>query len=492
MSYRNPKYTYVSQQPAFDKLQKTVDAAVDNLATRKETARKEEVVRAEKNYLYGQGVGQDILNKEIDYSYGGQQQGAATTFFKGWSAKAGDLARNTYGTNPKCEQTGDCDIQRRRLAVMQGAPEAVKGLLTNSLSFLNGGEGMYRFDAGQNGNAVLASNILAGKQGFGKDADYIYRIEEAEDEGGFNLVFEYTGDDDSKKFTDSNGKLVNSQSYNSLQLEKANRDNQNILNKTSKTSEQINNAMVTSGIIPNSTADKNGVLVQGSGDYNVSVSNLLLDEGGTVESGSREINGFKVQMYQRIIDKEKVRMALQPTLKGQINYFTGSKEESIKGNDGEMRAYWNMVLRKGNAIDFNSQSAKNVFGESKTIDGKKVDYTEAELKKLWKDATTGDTSYWNTSQKITDLQNKIFAEVYTNEIVNGTTFALQNDVRNKTNISDKNAPVEVTQKKDDTSFGPGSLMVTSELTSQQSFDLKTMSEVEFKKKYPNVAYPSQS
>ena len=428
MSYRNPKYTYVSQQPAFDKLQNTINSATKGIADKKEVARKEERARAEKNSLVGQGAEQSFVNSEVNQTYGGVQQGAATKFFEGWSKKTGDLAMNTQGTSPKCEETGDCDVQRRRLAMMKQAPESIKGMITNLASQLTGGEGMNNFDAGQNGNAVLASNIFSGKTEF-VEPDYSYRIEESEDGNSYNMVFEYNGDDESKMFTDKDGNVTSSQSYNSLRLQEMATNDSSLLNETPNTSDQTNSAFATSQIISGSTFDKNGKMDQGSGSYNI--ENFMIDEGGIVEDGSIKENGVQITTYRRIIDKDKVRDHMEKTLNSQADYFTGNKEENIQGNDAEMRTYWNMILSKGNSATYDTKAAQRVFGEGKIVDGKNVDYTEEELKKLWKDSISGDGSYWSTNKVITPEQNKIFRELYKREITTDVTNQLQMDSRNR-------------------------------------------------------------
>ena len=419
MSYRNPKYTYVSQQPSFDKLQNTINSATKGIADKKEVARKEERARAERNSLVGQGAEQSFINAEVNETYGGLQQGAATTFFEGWSKKTGDLAMNTQGTSPKCEETGDCDVQRRRLAMMKQAPQNIKGMITNLASQLTGGEGMNNFDAGQNGNAVLASNIFSGKTEF-VEPDYSYRIEESEDGNSYNMVFEYNGDDESKMFTDKDGNVTSSQSYNSLRLQEMATNNDSLLNETPNTSDQTNSAFSTSQIISGSTFDKNGKMDQGSGSYNIET--LMQDEESTVKTGTQKIDGKYVDVYKRVIDPNKVRERMEKTLDSQVDYFIGNKETNIQGNDSEMRTYWNMILSKGNSATYDSEAAKRVFGEK----------DEEELKTLWKDAISGDGSYWSTNKVITPEQDAIFRELYKREIVTDVTSQLQMDSRNQT------------------------------------------------------------
>ena len=276
--------------------------------------------------MVGQGAEQSFVNSEVNQTYGGEQQGAATAFFEGWSKKTGDLAMNTQGTSPKCEETGDCDVQRRRLAMMKQAPQNIKGMITNLASQLTGGEGMNNFDAGQNGNAVLASNIFSGKTEF-VEPDYSYRIEESEDGNSYNMVFEYNGDDESKMFTDKDGNVTSSQSYNSLRLQEMATNNDSLLNETPNTSDQTNSAFSTSQIISGSTFDKNGKMEQGSGSYNIET--LMQDEESTVKTGTQKIDGKYVDVYKRVIDPNKVRERMEKTLDSQVDYFIGNKETNI-------------------------------------------------------------------------------------------------------------------------------------------------------------------
>ena len=87
-----------------------------------------------------------------------------------------------------------------------------------------------------------------------------------------------------------------------------------------------------------------------------------------------------------------------------------------------MRTYWNMILSKGNSATYDLEAAKRVFGEK----------DEEELKTLWKDAISGDGSYWSTNKVITPEQDAIFRELYKREIVTDVTSQLQMDSRNQT------------------------------------------------------------
>ena len=113
---------------------------------------------------------------------------------------------------------------------------------------------------------------------------------------------------------------------------------------------------------------------------------------------------------------------MEKTLDSQVDYFIGNKETNIQGNDSEMRTYWNMILSKGNSATYDLEAAKRVFGEK----------DEEELKTLWKDAISGDGSYWSTNKVISPEQDAIFRELYKREITTDIASQLQMDARNRT------------------------------------------------------------
>ena len=56
MSYRNPKYTYVSSQPAFDKLTDSIVGAAQTISAKKEKALEDDKKKGEALAQAGQGA----------------------------------------------------------------------------------------------------------------------------------------------------------------------------------------------------------------------------------------------------------------------------------------------------------------------------------------------------------------------------------------------------------------------------------------------------
>jgi hypothetical protein len=83
MSYRNPKYTYVSSQPAFDKLTDSIVGAAQTISAKKEKALEDDKKKGEALAQAGQGASSAYIRDYIGKNNVGNQntQGAVTNFF---------------------------------------------------------------------------------------------------------------------------------------------------------------------------------------------------------------------------------------------------------------------------------------------------------------------------------------------------------------------------------------------------------------------------
>ena len=159
MSYTNPKYTYVSSQPAFDKLTNSVVGAAQTVSAKIEKAAEEDKKRGEALTKAGQGASSAYVRDYIGKNDVGNQntQGAVTNFFKGKGKQVAALTMATTGVNRSCETTGDCEEQEAQLARLQNAPAAIQNMMETVLDQLDW-EAIDNFDAVSYTHLTLPTN----------------------------------------------------------------------------------------------------------------------------------------------------------------------------------------------------------------------------------------------------------------------------------------------------------------------------------------------
>ena len=152
MSYTNPKYTYVSPQPAYDRLQRDVVQATATIADKVEKER----LQGEKQWELSQGASQDFITNSLSRNDEGTEvtQGAVTKMFEGSGARVGELTMLTRGSNPQCKTDGNCDELNKELASLKQGPAEMKTFIMNLSDQLDYAS-IQNFDRGQNSRAQL-------------------------------------------------------------------------------------------------------------------------------------------------------------------------------------------------------------------------------------------------------------------------------------------------------------------------------------------------
>ena len=118
MSYTSPKYTYVSQQPAFDKLQKDIVGAAADIAKKKQDHIDAERKKGEEIDALGRSASQSYIIDKAGYNDVGNQvtKGAVGELFAGTGKRVGEITRLTSGANPQCKIDGNCNELYEELA----------------------------------------------------------------------------------------------------------------------------------------------------------------------------------------------------------------------------------------------------------------------------------------------------------------------------------------------------------------------------------------
>ena len=134
MSYTSPKYTYVSQQPAFDKLQKDIVGAAADIAKKKQDHIDAERKKGEEIDALGRSASQSYIIDKAGYNDVGNQvtKGAVGELFAGTGKRVGEITRLTSGANPQCKIDGNCNELYEELAALNTIVHpAVREEMTN-------------------------------------------------------------------------------------------------------------------------------------------------------------------------------------------------------------------------------------------------------------------------------------------------------------------------------------------------------------------------
>ena len=200
MSYRNPKYTYVSQQPAFSQMQQDITGAAKTIADKKAKAleaekKKGELISKLSSTASAKHVRDTLGASPDDFTdYG---RGVVENYFKGSGKKVGELTIATQGPNAKCKVDGNCEELQLELAKLQEKPKQVKSMLETLVSELDW-QSIENFDESQNPELMAVSSIM---QGIGEFAKEPYGYEMRDGAGGsIDIVFKgpesmFPGDD---------------------------------------------------------------------------------------------------------------------------------------------------------------------------------------------------------------------------------------------------------------------------------------------------------
>ena len=409
MSYRNPKYTYVSSQPAFDKLTDSIVGAAQTISAKKEKALEDDKKKGEALAQAGQGASSAYIRDYIGKNNVGNQntQGAVTNFFKGKGKLVADLTMATSGANRSCEVDGDCEEKEAELARLQNAPATIQNMLETVLDQLDY-ESIDNFDASQNPDLILASNIMSGKPLFGEAQGYSYSFEEGEG-GTYDLVFK------GEEFEGGEKRI------NSAELQTVTGPGQTaLLQGTQKASTQQFEVMKNTEIIQGANYDpKSGAFV-GGGNFNA--ADFATNENGNMGFYTTTDSKGNETMHA-IIDQGEVKKRIKPGVAQALEANFGIGEENSRINDGQVRTYWNKVLSTKdwakNALNsYDEDELRNVFGDQTS--------SVEELKTRWGNVF----SNWSTRKDLTEDQINVFKELYLKQQAQSITQAMQNHTSN--------------------------------------------------------------
>ena len=375
MSYTSPKYTYISSQPAFDRLQQDVTGAAKTIADKKALAAKEKKAEDERQrkinesrLALGRGATQKYLNSVVQNSTGGEfEKGAISEYFKGTGKRVGELTMATQGSNPQCEIDGNCDELMEELSRLQALPGQVKTLTENMLDQLDYSD-IKNIDPNQPGNYFLAANILKGATGSDPASGYSYSLKTNE-KGGTDWVFSFDEAKARESFKDAQPPMseeeINEQieamkfdggatefAINSEGLESASRNGGSLFVDTPVISSEINEVLADTQLFQGIKFDDNGNLVPGTGDFDIE----RFTKGYRAYT-DYDKDGGEIQMYEAVVDKDKIAndAAFNTQIKRKI-------EEYLKPeNSGQMTALWNMTL-SGHSYDWDENEIAEEMG----------------------------------------------------------------------------------------------------------------------------------
>tara|TARA_R110000850_G_scaffold149990_1_gene272485 strand:- start:19 stop:1305 length:1287 start_codon:yes stop_codon:yes gene_type:complete len=408
MSYRNPKQTYVSSQPAFNNLTNTIVGAAQSVADKKSKFLEDEKIKGEKLAMAGQGASSKYIRDSIGSNDVGDQnqRGAVAEYFKGKGKQVAELKMATTGVNRKCEVDGNCEELEGRLANLQNGPVVIKGFMENILDQLDYKD-IKNFDASQNPDLIAAANIMSGSTGFNEDQGYSYKIEDSGD-GSYDLIFKGEAFEGGEK------------RINSAQLENITREGGSLFETTQNPSDQQNDVMQNTEIIQGANYDpKTGAFLNGG---NFEASDFIKNPPSEEDlKTTTDLKGNKTTrgVFDENIVKERIKGGVAQALESNF----GLGESNNKPNDGQIRTYWNKVLSNKdwakNALNsYDEQQLRDVFGDDES--------SVEQLKTRWGDVFTN----WTTKDDLSEDQIIVFKEMYLKQQAMSITKAMENHPSN--------------------------------------------------------------
>ena len=398
MSYTSPKYTYISQQPAFNKLQDDISGATKTIADKREKQR----LANEKEIALGSGATQKYVNDSVSQNTVGSQsaQGAIERLTKGTGKRVGELTIATQGANAQCHTDGNCEELMRELAYLEQSPDDIKAFTENMISQLDYKD-IKNFDPNQPGSFMTAANVLEGSDmrtpayGFTYDIKY-------NGEGSYDWVFSFdrnkakaelgdppkdpqTGKEiedvdaflDDMSFEGKDEFVINNKGLS---------DKQDIFVKTPEISTDINEVLKDTQLFGGIKFDDNGELVPGTGKFDMTrfVSGYKPYQEVSGKS-DKTFTGYEVVVDKNLIAEDR---ALNIQLDRKFAEY--SKNE----NSGEMTALWNMTL-SGHSYDWDQNEIAKEMGFK----------TPEDMQQAW---DYGD---------VTDQMKKVFKKYYKQYVV---------------------------------------------------------------------------
>ena len=413
MSYTSPKYTYVSQQPAFDKLQQDITGAAKTVADKKakfleDEKKKGELIAKESGEASAKHV-RDTLGASPD-NFTDYGRGVVENYFKGSGKKVGDLKIRTTGPNAQCKVDGNCEELQLELAKLEEKPAKVKAMLETLVDQLDW-KSIDNFDESQNPELMAVSSIMSG---IGKFAQEPYGYEMVDSKDGKSIDIIFRGPED---IFPGGTKTINSK-----QLEAATGPGgASLFNTTQSAGVNQGNVMKNTEIIQGATFDKNGNYA-GGGTFN---PRDYIIQGDEIDMKKKyQVRGSGDSAFiAGIIDEDQVRNDIKLGVAQTLSTNFGF--DSTDGiDDGQVRTYWNKVLMtkswaKNLSKNYDENKLREVFNDQTS--------TVEELQTKWGDAFTN----WSTKDDLTDDQLAIFKELFLKQQTQSITSAMENHPANR-------------------------------------------------------------
>jgi len=416
MSYTSPKYTYISQQPAFNKLQQDITGAAANIAKKKQDHIDAERKKGEEIDALGRSASQSYINSKAEYNDVGNQvtKGAVGELFEGTGKRVGEITRLTSGANPQCKIDNNCDVLYEELAALKQGPKQVQafiGQLSDQLDYQN----IRNFDPGQNSRGQLASNILGGKGSFNEKNGYKYSLKKGEG-NSYDIVFEYTGKDPKGGFLNpKTGEYESTYPLNSASFADYEANGTSFFTDTPSESDLTQDILGETGA--GIYSYKDGV---SSGKYDIKnyMKDTSLENQEPIYNEKNELIGRKGIVD---ISKLKADTRIMGAIADQLQGFTGDINSDIAGeDDGQARAFYNQVLSKRtNMNTFDMDLIKSTMTDL----GKDLtDLGDEDIRKMFNEEMEvfddkKNTKKFGYTQNLTTKQKKLFNALYTSHML---------------------------------------------------------------------------
>ena len=391
MAYTSPKYTYVSNAPAFQRLQDDLSASVVAGKERARTAEEERLKELKENEkanddLLRFGRAQNMaFNKkwwEKNQYDNPNAESVAKKFFSGTGKEYADLAMKINSGD--CE-SDNCETEMAQLQVLEGYPEATAdfiGDLNSEFSKIGGRD----YDKNQESDYTLASKIFNGEPGFtSKDG---YKVDMLRnDDGTIEMVFEGPG------FKDGKLSINNNTLGSTLDAEGE------MIHTVPKMSTLENELLSDSGIFGEDMIDENGQVLPTA---TLGEDFIVMGPDGRPEY---EVITSSDGMYQQNVlkwDEDKFNSKMKLYLDTQL--------ETMQETPSDMIGLWNVRLSPG-AKSYDEDLARAALG---------LPDAEADVvKKAW-----GESKFSQIVQEpwsyddipLSDEKKALFAAVYASKM----------------------------------------------------------------------------
>ena len=468
MSYQNPKYVdptgsakaWTDLIGSTGKAAETVTDKIEAKKLKEEQEALAEKAKGERLALAADQLESNYIARQVQYNSVGNEytQGKVDAFFDNYSSQVGDLAMATWGADPECSQEGgmewdfgdgaqmyNCTQLKKRLAVYQGLPQKMHTMLEQVGDQLDW-EDLKNFDKGQYPDAMLASNIYAGKPGFTEADGYSYdfnfsptgtikmnfKFDEEVAREGLKLQYPDESEQEIQNRLDKMERFEEEFVFDSAGLNNQAKEGHTIFDGTVDQTKMMGDIMQIGNTIPNAQYDKKGGYVPGTGDVNfTNYLPRIPQEGEECDAEcmrEKYKNSYKQVTFpdskgtlqtgwMMVADPERVRSDNKTAMDQElVTNFLGSKDKGIPRNDTAIKSYMNMVLSRPNSHPgfnpdiYDIDLADAVWGEG--------NHDKDTWKSMFK--------YWGRNMDIDDKKLKLFEELYRRNSTNQIVYQLNN------------------------------------------------------------------